>query len=209
MNIGIIGAGSIGGTAAALFADVGHAVALSNSRGPESLQDEVEALGPRVQALTAREAARFGEVILEAIPFGRYADLPAEELDGKTLISASNYYPQRDGAIDFGGLTQTELVARHLGGARVVKAFNTIYWEHLRDQGDTEKPLNERRVIPLAGDDAEAKETVAALIEAIGFAPLDLGGLSEGGRRMEPGRPIYNRDLTRAEAQALLGTEDV
>ena len=208
MNIGIIGAGHIGGTAAALFADVGHAVALSNSRGPETLREQIEALGPRVQALTAEEAARFGEVVLEAIPFGHYRDLPAEELEGKILISASNYYPQRDGAIDFGGLTQTELVARHLRDARVVKAFNTIYWEHLRDQGDAEKPLDGRRVIPLAGDDAEAKETVAALIEAIGFAPLDLGSLHEGGRRMEPGQPIYDRDLTLAEAQALLGAED-
>lgn len=208
MNIGIIGAGHIGGTAAALFAYVGHAVALSNSRGPESLQEQVEALGPRVQALTVREAARFGEVVMEAIPFGHYADLPAEELDGRILISASNYYPQRDGEIDLGDLTQTELVARHLAGARVVKAFNTIYWEHLRDQGDTEKPLNERRVIPLAGDDAEAKQVVAGLIEAIGFAPLDMGSLHEGGRRMEPGQPLHNRDLTLTEAQAQLGARD-
>jgi hypothetical protein len=85
-----------------------------------------------------------------------------------------------------------------------VKAFNTIYWEHLRDQGDLSLSLEKRRVIPLAGDDAVAKSVVAGLIEDIGFAPLDLGALRAGGRHMEPGEPIYNQTLTRSEAQALL-----
>lgn len=203
MNIGIIGAGSIGGTAARLFAEAGHEVALSNSRGPETLKDEVEALGPSVRATTAEEAARFGEVVLEAIPFGHYRDLPADALGGKILISASNYYPSRDGEMDLGGRAQTQAVAEHLAGARVVKAFNTIYWEHLRDQGDASKPASERRAIPLAGDDAEAKQVVADLIEQIGFAPVDAGTLAES-TRQEPGAPVYNEDLTAAEARQML-----
>jgi hypothetical protein len=141
---------------------------------------------------------------MEAIPYGHIASLPAEALTGRILISASNYYPQRDGEIDLEGMTQTERVAAQLPNTRVVKAFNTIYWEHLRDQGDLSLSLEERRVIPLAGDDAEAKSVVAGLIEDIGFAPLDLGSLRAGGRHMEPGEPIYNQTLTRSEAQALL-----
>jgi predicted dinucleotide-binding enzyme len=211
MNIGLIGAGHIGGTAAQLFVTAGHAVALSNSRGPDTLTDQVEALGPRARAMTIDDAAAFGTVVMEAIPFGHVQDLPADALDGRILISASNYYPNRDGRIDAvegeDALTHTELVARHADGARVVKAFNTIYWEHLRDQNDASAPVEERRVIPLAGDDAEAKAVVAQLIEDIGFAPLDLGGLREGGRRMQPGQPIYNQNWSLRAARNALGME--
>ena len=209
MKIGIIGSGNIGGTVARLLSRAGHEVALSNSRGPASLEALVRNLGPDARATTTEEAARFGSVVLEAIPFEHYRDLPADAIAGKILVSASNYYPQRDGRIDElegeGALTHTELVVRHAEGAHVVKAFNTIYWEHLRDQGDVSKPLETRRVVPLAGDDEEAKALVAGLISDIGFAPLDLGGLSDGGRRMQPGQPIYNQDFTLREAKALLG----
>jgi len=206
VKIGIIGSGNIGGTAARLFHAAGHEVALSNSRGPASLEDEVAEIGPGAHAESVEGAARFGDVVLEAIPFHAYDSLPAQALAGKIVITASNYYANRDGRMDFDGLTESERVARHLGESRVVKAFNTIYWVHLRDQGDAEAPVEERRVVPLAGDDEEAKAVVAELIEEIGFAPLDMGGLRDGGRRMQPGRPIYNEDLTRAEAEELLST---
>jgi len=203
MNIGMIGAGNIGATAARNFLNAGHSVALSNSRGPETLQDLIDDLGSNAQALTTEEAAEFGDVVMEAIPYGRVESLPADALADKILISGSNYYPQRDGEIDFDGRTQTGRVAAMLPDTRVVKAFNTIYWEHLRDQGDSSRPMDERRVIPLAGTDEEAKKIVAALIEEIGFAPLDLGTLRES-HRMEPGQPIYNQSLTRPEARERL-----
>jgi len=183
MKIGIIGAGNIGVTAAKLFAGAGHQVALSNSRGPETLAQKVRNLGPNVTAMSAEDAAAFGEVVLEAIPFGRYRALPAEALAGKVVVSASNYFPERDGEIAFGGLTQTELVAAHLRGSRVVKAFNTIYWEHLRDHGDTRRPLSERRTILIAGDDPEAKALVTRLIEEIGFTAVDTGTLANSSRQ--------------------------
>jgi hypothetical protein len=204
MNIGLIGAGNIGATAARNFLNAGHTVALSNSRGPDTLQDLIDDLGPNAQALTTEKAAEFGDVVMEAIPYGHVESLPADALAGKILISASNYYPQRDGDIDFDGQTQTGRLAAMLPDTRVVKAFNTIYWEHLRDQGDPSRPMDERRVIPLAGDDENAKSTVADLIEEIGFAPLDLGSLRDS-HRMEPGQPIYNNTLTRPEAQERLG----
>lgn len=203
MNIGIIGAGNIGGTLAELFARAGHRVALSNSRGPETLAEKAEDLGPNVTAMRAEDAAKFAEVVLEAIPFGHYRDLPADALKGKIVISASNYYPERDGKIDLGNGTQTELVARHLRGSRVVKAFNTIFWQHLRDQGDPGRPLSERRAIFIAGDDAEAKGVVTGLIEELGFAAVDTGTLN-GSAVQEPGAAIYTKDLTADEARELL-----
>lgn len=207
MKIGIIGSGNIGATAATLFARAGHEVALSNSRGGEGLETLVAELGDRARATGIEEAARFGEVVLVAVPFGRYETLPAEAFAGKVVIDANNYYPQRDGQfaqLDGGETTSSELVASHLKGARLVKGFNTIWFEHLKQQGDTSLPLEERRAIFIAGDDAEAKRTVARLVEEIGFAAVDTGALGEGGRRQQVGTPVYNKELNAREAARVL-----
>ena len=203
MNIGVIGSGNIGATAARLFAAAGHEVAISNSRGPETLEDLVEEIGPGVRAATVEDAAGFGEVVMEAIPFGRYTSLPAERLAGKVFITASNYYPARDGELDLGGRASSELVAEHLSGARVVKAFNTIYFARLRDNGRPEAPVEKREVIFVSGDDGEAKGVVSGLIEEIGFAPVDVGTLAES-RRQEPGSPVYNVATNPDQAREML-----
>lgn len=204
MKIGIIGSGNIGGTAARLFANAGHEVAVSNSRGPESLRDFVAELGPNARAMTVADAARFGDVVLVAVPLKNYAQLPADAFHGKIVIDANNYYPARDGqieALDRDEVASSELLARHVGDdARVVKAFNTIWSEHLKVQGDLSKPIEDRRVIPISGDDAEAKRVVASLIEGIGFGPLDMGTLAES-RRQQVGAKIYNNDVTVKEAK--------
>lgn len=203
MNIGIIGAGNIGATLARLLIKAGHEVAISNSRGPESLKTLVAELGPHARAASIADAALFAEVVIEAIPYGRYRDLPAAALVGKLLVTASNYFAGRDGEIDFQGRAQSELVAEHLAGAQVVKAFNTIWVKHLQEQGDTAKPLDERRVIFLSGDDATAKQTVADLITQLGFGPFDLGSLHES-LKQEPSGALFNQDMTVAQARAKL-----
>lgn len=201
MKIGIVGAGYIGGTMAHLLVDAGHEVAISNSRGPDTLIDRVHELGPNAHAATVEDAARFGEVVLLAIPLRDYPTLPADALRGKIVIDAMNYYPNRDGQIarlDSDEVTSSELVAGHLEGARVVKAFNTIWFEHLRQQGKKDAPLARRRAIFLCGDDAEAKRVVKALIEEIGFGAVDLGGLRDS-RKQQPGAAVYNKQLTVAD----------
>jgi predicted dinucleotide-binding enzyme len=158
MKIGIIGSGNIGATLARLFAHAGHEVAISNSRGPESLSDLVAEIGANAHAVTVDEAAAFGDVVVEAIPFGRYEVLPADCLAGKIVVTAGNYYPDRDGEIDFEGLMQSAVIARHLPGARVVKAFNTIWYQHLA----ADRGLAHRRVPARSGAgasrDAEAPQ---------------------------------------------------
>ena len=203
MNIGVIGSGNIGATAARLFAAAGHQVAISNSRGPETLQGLVEEIGPGVRAATVEEAAGSGEVVIEAIPFGRYEGLPAEKLAGKVFITASNYYPARDGKVEHGGLSSSELIQQHLPGARVVKAFNTIYFVRLGENGRPGAPIEEREAIFASGDDEGAKGVVSGLIEEIGFAPVDTGTLAES-RRQEPGSPIYNVAMNPAQAREML-----
>src|SRR5438046_4946540 len=100
MRIGIVGAGHIGGTLARRFFAVGHEVVISNSRGPETLAELVEELGAGAQAMTAAEAARFGEVVVVSIPFGRYREVPTDGVAGKVVVDTNNYYPQRDGQFE-------------------------------------------------------------------------------------------------------------
>lgn len=206
MRIGIIGAGKIGGTLARLFSDRGHEVALANSRGPETLRDLVSRLDGAVEAVSAEQAALGKDVVVVTIPFGRYRELPVARLDGTIVVDTTNYYPQRDGnfsELDSAATTSSELLAQHLRGARVVKAFNTIYFANLRERGRPDAPAEQQLAIPLAGDDEEAKRIVAQLIAAIGFAPVDTGTLADG-RRQQPGTPVYTKTVGPGEARELL-----
>jgi predicted dinucleotide-binding enzyme len=206
MNIGIIGSGDIGATAAHLFVRAGHRVAISNSRGPASLASLVETLGSKARAETVEEACLFGEVVLVAIPYGKYQTVPAKPLQGKVVVDAMNYYAERDGRVELGDLTSSELTARHLRGARLVKAFNTMYFKTLAAQGRLDIPVDHRLALFVAGDDADAKAVVSRLIEEIGFAAVDTGSLHDGGRLQQPGSPISSSDpMTAREARDAVG----
>jgi predicted dinucleotide-binding enzyme len=206
MKIGIVGAGHIGGTLATLFTRAGHQVALANSRDPGTLGDAVAALGPDAHAATAADAAAFGELVVVAVPLRAYSALPPEPFAGKIVADANNYYPQRDGQIpelDSKSATSTGLLARHLPGARVLKAFNTINYAHLRDRGRPDAPAADRYAIPVAGDDAGAKAVLAGLIDEIGFTAVDGGTLADSWRQ-EPGAPVYGAEVQPDRAVALL-----
>jgi 8-hydroxy-5-deazaflavin:NADPH oxidoreductase len=189
MKIGIIGAGHIGATAARLLVRAGHEVAVSNSRGPESLRELVAELGERARALSVEDAARFGGVVLLAVPWRTPEALPSPRaVRGKVVIDAMNPYRDDGGLYDLGESTSSEEVAKRLPGARLVKAFNTIYYQHLATRGRPNLPVDERHAIFVAGDDADAKRVVSRLIEDIGFAPVDTGPLREaaGGSSRTP-----------------------
>ena len=118
-TIGLIGAGNIGSTVAHLAVGAGYDVVLSNSRGPETLADLVDELGPRARAATAEEAARAGDLVVVTVPLKNVRDVPVEPLRGKVVIDTCNYYPQRDGQVaelDAESTTTSELVQSHLAG---------------------------------------------------------------------------------------------
>ena len=197
MKIGIIGSGNIGGTAAQLFADAGHQVAISNSRGPQSLRDFEKSGGSNIKAMTIEEAIAFGDVILLAIPWIKRQELPsASLLNGKIVIDAMNPYSENFEVINLEPSSSSEEVAKQLKGARIVKAFNTMYYQHLKTKGNTNSPKEDRTVLFVAGDDAQAKSIVSKLIDEIGFTPVDTGSLREGGRKQQPGSEIYNNPMT-------------
>jgi 8-hydroxy-5-deazaflavin:NADPH oxidoreductase len=200
MKIGIIGSGNIGATAAKLFVNAGHEVAISNSRGPESLTSLVNSIGANIKAKTVEDAIKFGEIILLAIPWRKRQELlPASELfDGKIVIDAMNPYSENFEIMDLGNSTSSseEVLKQIPSSSRLVKAFNTIYYEHLRTKGNPNLSKEDRFAIFVAGDDSNAKATVSKLIEHIGFAAVDTGSLREGGKKQQPGSPIYNNPMT-------------
>jgi len=183
-TLGLIGSGHIGSTVARLAIAAGHDVVLSNSRGPETLADLVAELGPHARAATAAEAAEAGDLVVVTVPLKSYLQVPVEPLRGKVVIDTNNYYPQRDGHIaelDDESTTVSELLQAHLPESKVVKAFNNIYFEHLRDLA---RPSGspERSVLAIAGDDDDAKKTVAQLFDQLGYDAYDVGPLAEGWR---------------------------
>lgn len=205
MKIGIIGSGSIGGNLGKHWTKVGHKVMFS-SRHPEELKLMADEVGAKVG--TTQEAVDFGEVILLAIPFGKVPDLAEQvgSLENKIIIDAANPYPSRDGdvaqkVIDDEFQTATGYVASQFPGAKTVKAFNSIYFKVLEEKAF--RSGDERIAVQVCGDDEQAKETVKKLIEDIGFAPQDLGDLSQG-VLFEPDAPFYNQNLKIREAEKLL-----
>ena len=205
-KIGIIGAGKIGATAAKLFVDAGHQVAVSNSRGPQSLQELVRTLGPRAHAMTVDAAARWADAVLLAVPWRSSEALPPpDSVKGKIVIDAMNPYTKDGGIADLGASSSSEETRKRLPGARLVKSFNTIWFRHLAERGRKDLPIDERHAIFVAGDDEDAKRVVMTLIEEIGFGPVDTGALAEGGRRQQPNSACYNKVLTVREARTLAG----
>ncbi|MBC8144179.1 MAG: NADPH-dependent F420 reductase, partial [bacterium] len=187
------------------FADAGHEVGISNSRGPESLKAQVEMLGDRVKAMTVEQTAEWAEIIFLAVPWRRPEALPPVAFAaGKIVIDAMNPYREGGGLEDLGTSSSSEETAKRLPSARIVKAFNTIYFKHLGANGNTTLPTDQRHAIFLAGDDDDAKRVVAELIEQIGFAPVDTGSLRDGGRRQQPGTSIYNMPMRGQEANAII-----
>lgn len=203
MKIGIIGAGFVGQAIAKLAAANGHEVMISNSRGPDTLFSVRSALG--CAAGTAEEAAAFSDLAVVAVPLKACRSIPVLPLAGKIVIDTNNYYRERDGMIeelDRQETTTSELLAAHLPQSRVVKAFNAIVMAELVD-GGRPSGAADRRALPIAGDDADAKALVAHLYEEFGFDVVDAGLLSEGWR-FERARPVYCRRLNRAELERML-----
>jgi predicted dinucleotide-binding enzyme len=196
MRIGIIGAGHIGGTLTRRLSALGHDVSVANSRGPETLTDLVAETGAK--AVTVKEAARAGDVVIVTIPLKNIARLPRDLFAGVpanvVVVDTGNYYPQRDGLIEEieSGTTESRWTSRQLGRP-VIKAFNNIYAQHLLENGKA-RGTSGRIALPVAGDDNAAKQTVMKLVDELGFDPVDAGMLDESWKQ-QPATPVYGTDF--------------
>ena len=194
MKIGIIGAGAIGKAFAGHATRAGYDVVISNSRGPESLTDLVKEIGSGIKASTTAEAIH-ADVIFLAINWKQVPQVVhvPEQWKGKIVIDPTNAiaFPQFK-PIDLGNGTSSEIIQELIPGARVVKAFNTLPAAILAANPNES---NGKRVVFISGNDDEAKTVVKSIINKIGFAPIDLGLLSTGGRLQQFGEPLAALNL--------------
>jgi predicted dinucleotide-binding enzyme len=197
MKIGIIGAGHIGATLTRRLRAVGNDVAVANSRGPESLKDLAQETG--AAAVPLGDAVPGKDLVIIAIPERNIPDLPrdlfAKSPLGLVIVDTGNYYPrQRDGRIAAieDGMPESQWVAQQLQRP-VVKAFNTIYAQHIMDLGRPSGTAG-RIALPVAGDSPIAKAKVMRLIDELGFDAVDAGKLEESWRQ-QPGTPVYGQDF--------------
>jgi 8-hydroxy-5-deazaflavin:NADPH oxidoreductase len=207
MKIGILGAGMIGGTLGRLWHRAGHEV-IFGTRHPEKLAALVGELGDRASAGGAELAARVGEVVLLATPLVAVPQLGADlaaYLAGKVVLDSNNAYADRDGdsghqaTAHAGG--SSSWVASFFPGARVVKAFNTVYFKVL--EAETGQGGDDGVGIPLASDDPGALAVAEQLVRDAGFTPVAIGGLAAG-KRVEPGTPVYNTGMKAAALRKAL-----
>lgn len=205
MKIGIIGAGNIGGTLTRRLTGLGHEVTVANSRGPETLAGLAAETG--ATAATVEEAPKGADLVVVTIPEGRVPELPEGLFDdvteGLTIVDTGNYYPQRDGRIEEieAGMPESRWVEQQLGHP-VIKAFNNIYAEQLADGGRPSGTPG-RIALPVAADDERGKKVVMGLVDALGFDPVDAGGLDESWRQ-QPGTPVYTTDKDAEGVRAAL-----
>jgi 8-hydroxy-5-deazaflavin:NADPH oxidoreductase len=196
MKVGVIGAGQVALAIARNLLAQRHEVALSSRRGPSGLAETIAALGGGAKAVSVQEAAT-AEIVILAVPWSE-AERVLTALppwNGRILIDTTNPFvagPQKLVVADLGGRSSSAIVAEHASGARVVKAFNSILMMNF-EKGPTRDGA--RRVLFVSGDDPSAKNVVRGLIEAFGYAVIDLGGLEGGGRMQQGDGPLAGKDL--------------
>lgn len=205
-TIGILGAGKLGITLAQLALRAGYRVVIARSGDPGKIKLTAQILAPGARVATAADAARQADIVVLAFPLSRYRELPVDELAGKVVIDATNYWWEVDGNRDDSmapAISSSQQIARLLQGSRVVKGLNHMGYHDLHDEPKP-RGTTGRKAIAIAGDDHDAVERVSELVDAIGFDPIRMGNLADG-QILEPSGPVFGANVDAATLRKLLG----
>lgn len=206
-TIGIIGAGRLGTALAKQAIKAGYSVTIANSRGPASLGLMLRVLAPEAAAGDTKAVIKNSDIVILAMPLGKYKALDPKLFKDKIVIDAMNYWSPTEGYIeefsDENG-SSSEYIQSYLKDSRVVKTLNHVAYNELSEHSLPPGSPN-RRAVVMAGDDEKAKETVATFINDLGFDAVDLGNLSEG-RKSQPDTSLFNARYTAKQARVLAKT---
>ncbi|MDQ5931961.1 MAG: NAD(P)-binding domain-containing protein [Candidatus Saccharimonadales bacterium] len=204
-TISILGAGKLGITIAQLALKAGYRVYIAGSGSEDKIRLSVSILAPGAVPTTTEHAAQMGDIVILALPLGKYRTIPSRKLKEKLVIDAMNYWWEVDGNADALKNPQTstsEIVQQYLPDARVVKAISHMGYHHLRDEAQAAGAQN-RKALAIAGNHRSDVEQVSEFIDRLGFDPLPIGELHNG-RQLEPGHAAFGANLSKDSLASLL-----
>jgi 8-hydroxy-5-deazaflavin:NADPH oxidoreductase len=204
-RIAVLGAGHSGPVIARAAVEAGYDVAIAASGDPAKIALITRVLAPGAEPRWATEAVAGADVVILAIPIHRFAAFDPTLVDGKLVVDVMNYWPPVDGVqplFEDRRRGSSEIVQDRLAGSTVVKTLNHLGY-HQMDEDRRPAGASDRRAVGVAGDDPDAVELVATIIERIGFDTVRLDSL-RAGRIFEAGGPVFGASLCRSEFEGAL-----